>query len=60
MIYLCGWKTKKSEGTIEMDTHTISEARKKARAILRDNYGLRVKITIVEEWAPGKARQKSK
>jgi len=59
MIYLCGWKTKRSEGTLEVDTHTAAEARKKARLVLRDGYGLKVHITGVQKWAPGVAREKS-
>jgi hypothetical protein len=59
MLYVCLWKTKRSEGTIEVDTHTATDARKLARAVLRDARGLRVKIVAVEKWASGTERQKS-
>jgi hypothetical protein len=59
MLYICLWKTKRSEGSIEVDAHTATDARKRARANLRDGCGLRVKIVAVEKWASGVERQKS-
>ncbi len=57
MTYTCGWATKRSEGTIDIDAATMKDAKKRARAVLRDGYGLRVKITGIERWAPGMARK---
>jgi hypothetical protein len=59
MIYVCTWRTKRSEGTIDMDTRTAADARKKARAVLRDGYGLKVHIVSVQRWEPGRERRKS-
>jgi len=60
MTYTCTWATKRSKGTIELEAHTVAEVRKRARAVLRDGYGLRVKIVAVEKWTPGIEREKSK
>jgi hypothetical protein len=60
MIYVCAWRRKRSQGTIEVDTHNATEARKRARAIFRDNFGLRVKIVWVQPWTAGKVKEKSK
>jgi len=59
MLYVCTWATKRSKGTIEMDTHTAAEARKKARVVLRDGYGLKVHIVAVQLWEAGRERRKS-
>jgi len=59
MVYICTWKTKRSEGTIDMDTSTAAQARKKARGILRDGYGLKVHIVSVQRWEAGKERRKA-
>ena len=60
MIYLCGWRSKRSQGSIEVDVATAKDARKKARADLRDGFGLRVHIVSVMRWEAGIAREKSK
>ena len=58
MTYTCTWATKRSKGTIELEAHNTTEVKKRARAVLRDGYGLRVRIIGVERWDPGKERQK--
>jgi len=59
MTYLCLWKTKRSKGTLEVDTHTAKDARKKARIELRDGFGLKVHIVSVQRWEAGLERRKS-
>lgn len=59
MTYTCEWATKRSKGTIDVDAHTMKDARKRARQILRDGYGLAVHIAAVQRWEPGRERRKS-
>lgn len=60
MTYTCTWATKRAKGTIDLEAHNVAEVKKRARSVLRDGYGLRVKIVDVEKWAPGKERRKAK
>jgi len=60
MLYVCTWKTKRSEGTKDVEASTAKDARKKVRAEFRDSWGLKVHIVSMQRWEAGKERQKSK
>lgn len=44
----CTWATKKATGLIHVDGQTKTEAKNKARKLLRDGYGIKARIVKME------------